>query len=115
MPECCVPQFSNSAKNVWRVFSFAIDQKRRLLWPVKIKRDKWQPTNHSCICSAHLKGSCLEQNRAEGWKKLKPNAMPTPFPIRVAPKQRKPPRDRTQPEPTSNNEEVDNPAEEPHA
>lgn len=35
--------------------------------------------------------------------------------LKIGPKQRKPPGDRTQPEPTSNNEEVDNPAEKLHA
>ncbi|XP_077485470.1 uncharacterized protein LOC144095680 [Amblyomma americanum] len=111
MPGCCVPQCNNRAKNGWRMFSFPRDQRRRLLWTVKVKRDKWQPTNYSCICSGtHFEESCFEQNRADGWKKLKPNAVPMVLPFRVAPRKRKPPRDRTQPVPTSVNEEVKNPS-----
>ncbi|KAK8769035.1 hypothetical protein V5799_014501 [Amblyomma americanum] len=60
---------------------------------------------------AHFEESCFEQNRADGWKKLKPNAVLTVFPFRVAPRKRKSPRDRTQPVPTSVNKEVNNPAE----
>ncbi|XP_077490812.1 uncharacterized protein LOC144101512 [Amblyomma americanum] len=60
---------------------------------------------------AHFEESCFEQNRADGWKKLKPNAVPTVFSFRVAPRNRKPPRDRTQLVPISANEEVNNPAE----
>lgn len=51
MPGCCVPQCTNHSRNGWRLFHFPRDPKRRLQWTVKIKRDKWQPTNTSSICS----------------------------------------------------------------
>ncbi|XP_049273685.1 THAP domain-containing protein 1-like [Rhipicephalus sanguineus] len=115
MPGCCVPQCSNSAKNGCRMFSFPRDPKRRLLWTAKIKRDKWQPTNHTCICNAHFEECCFEQKRADGWKKLKPNAVPTLFPFKVAPRKRKPPRERALPVPRLNHKEVSDPADVPHA
>nr|XP_054929134.1 THAP domain-containing protein 11-like [Dermacentor andersoni] len=94
MPGCCVPQCSNHSRNGWRMFHFPRDPKRRLLWLVRVKRDKWQPTNSSCVCSAHFEASSFEQNRADGWKKLKPNAVPTVFPFKELPKERRPPRER---------------------
>nr|XP_050049619.2 peroxynitrite isomerase THAP4-like isoform X1 [Dermacentor andersoni] len=79
------------------MFQFPRDTKRRILWTARIKRDKWQPTNTSCICSAHFEEDSFEQNRADGWKKLKPNAVPTVFSFRPLPRHRKAPKDRTGP------------------
>ncbi|XP_075730573.1 uncharacterized protein LOC142772261 [Rhipicephalus microplus] len=79
MPGCCVPQCSNHSRNGWKLYRFPRDPKRRLLWTVKIKRDKWQPTDTSHVCSAHFEENNYEQHRADGWKKLKPNAAPTLF------------------------------------
>nr|XP_054930701.1 uncharacterized protein LOC126538358 [Dermacentor andersoni] len=148
MPGCCVPQCTNHSRKGWRMFQFPRDPKRRLLWTVKTKRDKWQPTNTSCMCSvsktflrmpkdshvravevrdsfllrervegmhrdiwvlfaefspcpaayghallsrvvmwtrviepqtAHFEPSSFEQHCSDGWKKLKPNAVPTLF------------------------------------
>nr|XP_050038196.1 uncharacterized protein LOC126535352 isoform X1 [Dermacentor andersoni]XP_050042913.1 uncharacterized protein LOC126540168 isoform X1 [Dermacentor andersoni] len=97
MPGCCVPLCSNHSRNGWRMFQFPRDTKRRILWTARIKRDKWQPTNTSCICSAHFEEDSFEQNRADGWKKLKPNAVPTVFSFRPLPRHRKAPKDRTGP------------------
>ncbi|XP_075534045.1 uncharacterized protein LOC142567761 [Dermacentor variabilis] len=98
MPGCCVPLCSNHSRNGWRMFQFLRDpRRRRILWTARIKRDKWQPTNTSCICSAHFEEDSFEQNRADGWKKLKPNAVPTVFSFRPLPRHRKAPKDRTGP------------------
>ncbi|XP_075721817.1 uncharacterized protein LOC142765131 [Rhipicephalus microplus] len=102
MPGCCVPQCSNHSRNGWKLYRFPRDPKRRLLWTVKIKRDKWQPTNTSHVCSAHFEENNYEQHRADGWKKLKPNAVPTLFTFKPLPKERKPPKERTVPAPSSN-------------
>ncbi|XP_072144057.1 uncharacterized protein [Dermacentor andersoni] len=42
---------------------------------------------------AHFEESAFEQNRADDWKKLKPNAVPTLFSFRAMPKHRKPPKE----------------------
>ncbi|XP_077553405.1 uncharacterized protein LOC144168259 [Haemaphysalis longicornis] len=101
MPGCCVPQCTNHSRNGWKLYRFPKDPKRRLLWTVKIKRYKWQATNTSYVCSAHFEENNYEQHRADGWKKLKPNAVPTLFTFKPLPKQRKPPKERTVPSPSS--------------
>ncbi|KAH6921221.1 hypothetical protein HPB50_027790 [Hyalomma asiaticum] len=101
MPGCCVSQCADHSRNGWKLYRFPRDPKRRLLWTVKIKRDKWHPTNTSYICSAHFEPSNYEQNRADGWKKLKPNAVPTLFTFRPLPKERRTPKERTVSAPSS--------------
>ncbi|XP_075748256.1 uncharacterized protein LOC142814162 [Rhipicephalus microplus] len=95
MPRCGVAQCSNHSRNGWKLYRFARDPKRRLLWTVQVKRDKWRPTNASHICRAHFEPNNYEQNRVDGWKKLKPNAVPTLFSFRPLPKERRPPKERT--------------------
>ncbi|KAH7931530.1 hypothetical protein HPB51_029820 [Rhipicephalus microplus] len=51
---------------------------------------------------AHFEENNYEQHRADGWKKLKPNAVPTLFTFKPLPKERKPPKERTVPAPSSN-------------
>ncbi|XP_075752306.1 uncharacterized protein LOC142818019 [Rhipicephalus microplus] len=97
MTGCCVPMCTNNSRNGWKLYHFPTEPKRRLLWMVKIKRDKWQPTKSSCVCSAHFEASHFEQHRADQWIKLKPNAVPTVFPFRGLPPQRKAPKDRAGP------------------
>ena len=54
---------------------------------VKMYRDKWEPTEHSVLCSKHFEKSCFEQGTllmqslGLGKKKacLKPDALPTSF------------------------------------
>lgn len=97
MPGCCVPQCSNHSRNGWKLYRFPAEPKRRLLWIAQVKRENWEPTRASCVCSAHFVESSFEQHRADGWKKLKPNAVPTVFPSKAPPKQRKPPKKKTTP------------------
>ncbi|XP_077521077.1 uncharacterized protein LOC144132496 [Amblyomma americanum] len=108
MPGCCVPLCSNHSRNGWRMFSFPRDPKRRLLWTVKIKRDKWQPANSSRICNAHFEDNCYENHRADGRKLLKSNAVPTIFSFRpMVHHQRKAPKERGTPAlPTTSNSTV---------
>lgn len=49
---------------------------------------------------AHFEENNYEQHRADGWKKLKPNAVPALFPFKPLPKERKPPKERTVPSPS---------------
>nr|XP_037288828.1 uncharacterized protein LOC119181689 [Rhipicephalus microplus] len=76
MPECCVPQCTNHSRNGYRMFRFPKDPKRRLLWLVKIKRDKWQPTDRSCLCSrclstgSHQKKGFYHKGRLRPQKKV---------------------------------------------
>ncbi|KAH7970941.1 hypothetical protein HPB49_016927 [Dermacentor silvarum] len=45
--------------------------------------------------SAHFEEDSFEQNRADGWKKLKPNAVPTLFPPRESSRKRTTPKEAT--------------------
>ncbi|XP_064467904.1 E3 SUMO-protein ligase ZBED1-like isoform X2 [Ornithodoros turicata] len=79
MPCCCVPQCSNNTKKGWRLFRVPRETERRNKWCAQIKRDQWQPTRSSYVCSAHFEESAYEQHRADNWKKLRPDAVPTLF------------------------------------
>ncbi|XP_046386793.1 THAP domain-containing protein 1 B-like [Ischnura elegans] len=55
------------------------------------RRDNWEPTPYSTLCEVHFEESQFESARKDGWKKLKPNAVPTIFDL---PKYSKPKRRR---------------------
>ncbi|KAH7932843.1 hypothetical protein HPB49_003350 [Dermacentor silvarum] len=66
--------------------------KRRLL--VRPSSDRWKRKKTSM---AHFEDSSFEQKRQDGLKKLRPDAVPTVFALRAAPKHRKPPKKRSCP------------------
>ncbi|CAN7986827.1 unnamed protein product [Ixodes pacificus] len=74
MQGCCVPKCSNNSRNGWRLFNIPTNAKRKRLWLTQIKRDNWEPTRSSSVCSTHFEPSAYEQNRADGWQKLTPIA-----------------------------------------
>ncbi|KAH7952328.1 hypothetical protein HPB52_021468 [Rhipicephalus sanguineus] len=65
------------------MFRFPANPGRRRLWLAQVKRDDWEPTSASRICSDHFKDSDYELRRQDGLKKLRPDAVPTVFPVRV--------------------------------
>ncbi|KAH7946795.1 hypothetical protein HPB52_004266 [Rhipicephalus sanguineus] len=65
------------------MFRFPANPGRRRLWLAQVKRDDWEPTSASRICSDHFKDSDYELRRQNGLKKLRPDAVPTVFPVRV--------------------------------
>nr|CAH7738872.1 unnamed protein product [Callosobruchus chinensis] len=79
MPCCAAVNCSNSAKKGFLMKHFPKDPERRRQWLIKTCRDKWTPTDHSCLCEANS----YEQNkiiiRVDGTRKLKNNAVPTIF------------------------------------
>ncbi|KAH7935071.1 hypothetical protein HPB52_003636 [Rhipicephalus sanguineus] len=64
------------------MFRFPANPGRRRLWLAQVKRDDWEPTSASRICSDHFKDSAYELRRQDGLKKLRPDAVPTVFPVR---------------------------------
>uniref|UniRef100_A0A1X7SG23 THAP-type domain-containing protein n=1 Tax=Amphimedon queenslandica TaxID=400682 RepID=A0A1X7SG23_AMPQE len=53
---CCVYQCHNrQGKHNTRFFSFPKDQERKSKWIAAIRRDKWQPSKYSKVCSDHFK------------------------------------------------------------
>ncbi|XP_050041841.1 uncharacterized protein [Dermacentor andersoni] len=92
MPGCCVPNCGNHSRNGWRLFHFPTQRERRILWLTGINRRDWEPTKWSSVCSAHFEDDSFEQKRADGWKKLKPNAVPKLFPPKASPRKRRAPK-----------------------
>ncbi|XP_049514036.1 uncharacterized protein LOC125941128 [Dermacentor silvarum] len=91
MPGCCVPQCTNHSRNGWKLYRFPRDPKKRLFWTVQFQTRQ----------VAHFEPNNYEQNRADGWKKLEPNAVPTLLAFRPMPKERRPPKERTVSAPSS--------------
>jgi hypothetical protein len=81
MVGCSAPNCSNSSRQGFRLFIFPLDPDRRSRWLINCRRDKWSPTAHSRLCEVHFEESQFEPNRTDGWRKLKPNAIPTIFAV----------------------------------
>ncbi|XP_023224471.1 THAP domain-containing protein 4-like [Centruroides sculpturatus] len=79
MPCCSAPNCANSDGKGYRMFRFPADQNRRKVWVVRTRRDKWQPTSSSRLCEIHFTEEQFENNRVDGKRKLRPDAVPTLF------------------------------------
>ncbi|XP_069680701.1 uncharacterized protein [Periplaneta americana] len=79
MPSCCVMNCLHNSHGSLRLFRFPKDEERRKSWAVNCGRTDWFPTDYSRICEAHFDDSQFEQNRQDGKKLLKWNAVPTIF------------------------------------
>ncbi|KAH6938667.1 hypothetical protein HPB50_011681 [Hyalomma asiaticum] len=53
VPGCSLRSGTNLLSQV-RTFRFPIEDDRRNAWIAAVRRDKWQPTKGSQICSAHF-------------------------------------------------------------
>ncbi|XP_064461628.1 uncharacterized protein LOC135371568 isoform X2 [Ornithodoros turicata] len=97
---CCVAvNCTNSRAKGFRMYRFPRDPKRKRIWEEKTKRGGgWRPNANSELCEAHFDDSQFESRRADGWRKLKPNAVPTIFAHTVVRVTRKPPKSRLQPQ-----------------
>lgn len=59
VPGCSLRSGTNLLSQV-RTFRFPIEDDRRNAWIAAVRRDKWQPTKSSEICSAHfIQGTLL--------------------------------------------------------
>lgn len=54
MPGCAAVGCSNSAKKGFIMKKFPKDPARRKEWLIKMKRDKWSPTDYSCLCDVSI-------------------------------------------------------------
>ncbi|KAJ4426849.1 hypothetical protein ANN_26648 [Periplaneta americana] len=79
MPGCAAVGCSNSAKKGMLMKRFPKDPARRKEWHIKMKRDKWKPTDYSYLCEVHFAPDMWEKTRIDGTRKLKSNAVPTIF------------------------------------
>ena len=54
MPACAAVNCTNSAKKGFLMKRFPRDPARRKVWLVRMKRDKWIPTDFSCLCEVSV-------------------------------------------------------------
>lgn len=86
---CVAAGCSKCHKDGVSLYLFPSDVALRKKWADQVKRtrDKWEPTDHSVLCSNHFENSCFEQDSnlsiAMGLGKRKPrlkvDAVPTLF------------------------------------
>lgn len=55
MPGCAAVGCSNSAKKGYLMKRFPKNPIRRKEWLIKMKRDKWTPTDYSCLCEVRTR------------------------------------------------------------
>ncbi|XP_024872540.1 THAP domain-containing protein 2-like [Temnothorax curvispinosus] len=58
---------------------FPRDPVRRAQWAANVNRKEWIPTERSFLCEVHFAHDMWENNRVDGKRKLKINAVPTIF------------------------------------
>ncbi|XP_071579535.1 uncharacterized protein [Temnothorax nylanderi] len=76
MPACCAKNCRNRAEQGFRLFRFPRDKQRKEIWS---KQCNTYPKENSRLCEFHFDDSQFEGGRQDGWRKLKPNAIPTIF------------------------------------
>uniref|UniRef100_H2YZK7 THAP-type domain-containing protein n=1 Tax=Ciona savignyi TaxID=51511 RepID=H2YZK7_CIOSA len=81
MGGCALPNCTGNNRKGDRLFVFPVNPERRKIWMenCRIEHWGWTPTPKSRLCEHHFSPDQYEQNRADGLKKLKPNAIPTLF------------------------------------
>ena len=91
---CVAAGCSNTNSDGVSLFQFPKDKVMRKKWADQVKRhrDKWEPTDHSVLCSKHFEQSCFSTDQllaqSLGLGKFKPSlksdAVPTLFSKRKA-------------------------------
>ncbi|XP_018364721.1 PREDICTED: THAP domain-containing protein 2-like [Trachymyrmex cornetzi] len=79
MGGCSALNCKNRSEAGFQTFRFPTEAERRKKWLINCRRDKWIPSSNSRLCEIHFESSQFEQNRQDGLRKLKPNAVPTLF------------------------------------
>ena len=81
MPSCSAANCKNKHEDGVRLFRWPSAPERARLWLERCGRANsgWQPKPSSRLCEKHFDSSQFEEHRQDGWRKLKPNAVPTLF------------------------------------
>lgn len=81
MPCCSALNCSNQHADGVRLFRWPAAAGRAALWLANCGRgsDGWRPNSSSRLCEIHFDPTQFEERRQDGWRKLKPNAVPTLF------------------------------------
>ncbi|KAM7287684.1 uncharacterized protein ISCGN_031375 [Ixodes scapularis] len=105
MPTCCAVGCSGRYEDGKLLFRLPSgkqnkqDAARRNEWLRKINRKNFTPSTQARLCEDHFTSDAYEAHRADGKRKLKPNAVPSVF-AHLKPRphaKRKPPRQRVSP------------------
>uniref|UniRef100_A0A1B6D6K8 THAP-type domain-containing protein n=2 Tax=Clastoptera arizonana TaxID=38151 RepID=A0A1B6D6K8_9HEMI len=91
IPGCCAVGCTNSETKGFLMKRFPRHPERRKIWAEKINRENWTPTDSSCLCEIHFTEDMFQQDRSDGKKMLKHNAIPSIFLKPPLKKSRKPP------------------------
>lgn len=86
MGGCSAPGCNSRSDLGVRLFAFPVGQERRRRWTVNSGRGNWTPTAGSRLCEKHFNESQFEANRRDGWRKLRPDAVPTVFDFSNSPR-----------------------------
>ena len=72
---CCAPGCKNrsTTNSSIKFHRFPVDKERRALWIAAVRREHWQPTEHSVLCSAHFVSGSKSNDP------LSPDYVPTLF------------------------------------
>ncbi|XP_047467001.1 THAP domain-containing protein 2-like [Mugil cephalus] len=79
MPQCSAYGCSTGVGKGKKLHRFPREQQRRKIWEQRVKRKNWVASDFSLLCEDHFDESQYERGRADGLRKLKPNAIPTLF------------------------------------
>ncbi|CAL1290650.1 unnamed protein product [Larinioides sclopetarius] len=80
MVVCAAVKCSNSSRmKQMRFFKFPSEEVRRKVWMTNSGLQN-EPGPYAKLCEIHFEENQFELHRQDGWKKLKPNAVPTVFP-----------------------------------
>ncbi|CAL1685213.1 unnamed protein product [Lasius platythorax] len=79
MTGCVAPDCTNSDEKGFIMKIFPRDLVRRAQWAANVNRKEWIPTERSFLCEVHFAHDMWENNRVDGKRKLKINAVPTIF------------------------------------
>ncbi|XP_039305494.1 uncharacterized protein LOC120356833 isoform X2 [Solenopsis invicta] len=86
MGGCSAINCKNRNEAGYQTFRFPKEGERRKKWLINCRRNKWIPSSNSRLCEIHFESFQFEQNRQDGIKKLKPNAIPILFNVPNPPK-----------------------------
>ena len=97
MPYCCAVGCTNGEGSGKSFFTFPKDEKRRKVWKIRVKREGWEPSKRSVLCSDHFENSMFTYNPglakslgvSFGQMRLKSDAVPTIFSHTKVPAERK--------------------------
>ncbi|XP_071652637.1 uncharacterized protein [Temnothorax longispinosus] len=82
MPQCCADGCFSQQGTGKMLHRLPTDSVRRAEWVRRIGRKSWTPNNNCRLCEDHFTPDQYEQNRIDGLRKLKCNAVPSIFKYR---------------------------------